>query len=247
MTKTNFLQDLNLKNYTIQDQLQFAWKTKKVWWYTATSRTQARFTRTKLGSFWLGLTNLLTVAALGSVYGVVFEVSDLKNYVVYLGLGIVFWNTLSIAIATAPALFERNRENINNIHLPPLFYVLEEWAFHLQTLAQATVIVIIGLSLFQWNLLVNLCFSAIPHLINFVIFMFWLPLLVCIIGARFKDFYQLVPILLQLIFLLSPILYTKNNLGEFGWLAKINIFYQSFSHLRDSLISGETQWMMFLA
>ena len=33
---------------------KFAFKTRKAWWFTATSRSRARFARTTLGSFWLG-------------------------------------------------------------------------------------------------------------------------------------------------------------------------------------------------
>ena len=36
------------------DNFKFAFKSRKAWWYTATSRSRARFARTTLGSFWLG-------------------------------------------------------------------------------------------------------------------------------------------------------------------------------------------------
>ena len=38
-----------------------------------------------LRSFWLGLSNLLSIAALALVYGTVFKVQDFNTYVVYLG------------------------------------------------------------------------------------------------------------------------------------------------------------------
>ena len=46
-----------------------AWRTRQVWWFTATSRTRARFVRTYFGSFWLGLSNLFSVAVLAAVPG----------------------------------------------------------------------------------------------------------------------------------------------------------------------------------
>jgi lipopolysaccharide transport system permease protein len=99
--------------------------------------------------------------------------------------------------------------------------------------------VMLGLSLFQPSLLANLLFYGLPGTINFLLFMFWLPLFICLLGARFKDVYQLVPIILQLVFLLSPILYRKTNLGSFQWIAAFNPLYQAFSPLRDSLILGK--------
>jgi lipopolysaccharide transport system permease protein len=219
-------------------QLVFAWQTRRVWWFTATARTTARYVRTKLGNLWLGLTNLLTITVLAIVYGTVFKVEDFRAYAVYLGVGLVLWNSLSGAIGSAPRLFEQSRESINNINLPPLFYALEEWAFQVQTFLQSVAMVMVGLSWFQPSLLPNLIVYGLPGTINFLLFMFWLPLIVCLLGARFKDIYQLVPIILQLVFLLSPILYRKETMGPFHWIAAINPLYQAFSPLRESLIHG---------
>jgi len=67
------------------------------------------------------------------------------------------------------------------------------------------------------------------------------------LGARFRDFYQLVPIVLQLGFLLSPILYDKKNLGHFGWTADFNPIYRILSPLRHALLQGEVNISQSLA
>jgi lipopolysaccharide transport system permease protein len=177
----------------------------------------------------------------------VFQVDDFRSYTVYLGVGLLFWNSLSGAIGAAPSLFEKHRDSINNINLPPLFYVLEEWAFQLQTIFQSILIVFGGLSFFEPRLFLNLFTTALPFLLNFIIFLLWLPLLVCLLGARFRDFYQLVPIILQLVFLLSPILYLKKSLGQFQWLAKFNPLYQTIGPLRDSILHGQAELLTVLA
>jgi lipopolysaccharide transport system permease protein len=74
------------------------------------------------------------------------------------------------------------------------------------------------------------------------LFLYWLPVLVCLLGARFRDIYQLVPILLQLIFLLSPILYKRKNLGSMAWTADFNPIYHILSQVRDTLMLGQVQW-----
>jgi lipopolysaccharide transport system permease protein len=239
MALTPDLQRLwRLDNSSPFGQLLFAWQTRRVWWFPATARTTARYVRTKLGNLWLGLTNLLSITVLAIVYGTVFKVADFQAYAVFLGVGLVLWNSLSGAIGSAPLLFEKSRDSINNINLPPLFYALEEWAFQTQTFLQSVAMVLAGLSWFQPSLFPNLIIYGLPGTINLLVFMFWLPLIVCLLGARFKDIYQLVPIILQLVFLLSPILYTKSALGSFQWIAELNPLYQAFSPLRDSLIHG---------
>ena len=74
--------------------------------------------------------------------------------------------------------------------------------------------------------------------INFLLFLYWVPVLVCLLGARYRDLYQLVPIVLQLVFLLSPILYEKKNLAGLAWTADLNPLYRILSPLRHVLIQG---------
>ena len=63
-----------------------------------------------------------------------------------------------------------------------------------------------------------------------------MSLLICLLGVRFRDIYQLVPILLQLTFLLSPILYMKENLGNLIWIVNLNPIYLVISQLRIRLL-----------
>ena len=87
----------------IIESLAYGWRSRRAWWFTATSRTRARFARTALGGFWLGLSNLLSIAALSLVYGTVFKVQDFSNYAVFLGTGLVVWNALAAAIGSFPS------------------------------------------------------------------------------------------------------------------------------------------------
>ena len=233
---------VNAKRQSVLSTVSEAWRIRRAWWFTATSRTRARFARTFLGSFWLGLSNLLSIAALALVYGTVFKVQDFNTYVVYLGTGLVVWNGISAAIGSAPNLFESNHTHVHNTNLNPIFYVLEEWAFQLQTFLQSFGLVVIALSWFQHSLLVNLLLYGWLPLLNLFLFLFWAPAIVCLLGARYRDFYQLVPIVLQLVFLLSPILYRKDNLGAMAWTANLNPIYRVLSLVRHALMAGEVQW-----
>jgi lipopolysaccharide transport system permease protein len=223
---------------SVASTLREAWDLRRVWWFTATARTRARFARTVFGSFWLGFSNLLSIAVLALVYGTVFKVTDFNAYVVYLGLGLVTWNSIAAAVGTAPSLFEHNAQHVHNTNLNPIFYTLEEWAFQVQTFFQSFVLVILALSFFQSSLIPHLLIAGWLPILNLLLFLWWLPVIVCLLGARYRDLYQLVPIILQLIFLLSPILYEKKSLGALSWTADLNPLYHVLSSLRHSLIYG---------
>ena len=224
---------------SVLDSFRYAWHSRRAWWFTATARTRARYARTTLGSFWLGLSNLLSIAVLGIVYGTVFKVQNFNHYIVFLGTGLVVWNSMASAIGSAPSLLEINAGHIRNTNLHPIYYTLEEWAFQIQTFFQSFILVILVLTYFQHSLILNLILHGWLPMVNLLIFMYWMPLIVCLLGARYRDLYQLVPIFLQLVFLLSPILYEKSNLGHLAWAADYNPFYRVLSPVRHALITGE--------
>ena len=219
--------------------LHFGWKTRRAWLFTATARTRERFARTVLGSFWLGLSNLLSVGVLSFVYGAIFKVKDFDSYVVYLGIGLVVWNSLAAALQSSSNLFKANATNIKNTNIHPIFYSLEEWMFQLQTFFQSFGLVLVVMSFFQPSLIPHLISAGLIPLLNLLLFVYWLPLLLCLLGARYEDFFQLVPIVLQLMFLLTPILYRRETLGSLAWTADLNPLYRVLSDLRHALIDGD--------
>ena len=92
---------------------------------------------------------------------------------------------------------------------------------------------------FKINLLVNLMISVWFPLLNFILFIYWFPLMICILSIWYTDISQLVPVVLQILFLISPILYNKENLGDLLWISNINLPYQIISQVRDCLVFGE--------
>ena len=111
----------------------------------------------------------------------------------------------------------------------------------MQTFLQSFTLVVFVLTVFQPTLITNLVTAGLLPLANLLLFLYWFPVLLCLAGAEFEDFYQLVPIVIQLVFLLSPILYEKKALAQLSWTADINPFYIVLSELRNSLING--RWM----
>tara|TARA_B100000575_G_C23102080_1_gene635862 strand:- start:142 stop:972 length:831 start_codon:yes stop_codon:yes gene_type:complete len=218
-------------------------KLYRVWTFTAWARTEERFARTTLGSLWLGLSNLLSISLLSIVYGTVFKVDNFSEYVVYLGFGMVLWSSISTSISSAPNILLQNEIKIKNTNTNILFYPLEEWWFQLHNFFQSFLIVFLGLLFFDKSIIFHFLFNSALPLLNFILFMFWSPLLICLLGIRYRDIYQLVPILLQLTFLLSPILYLKENLGKLIWIVNLNPIYLIISQFRDSIISANNNYL----
>ena len=211
--------------------------TRRTYWFTATSKTKARYARTTLGSLWLGVSTLLTVLCLGTVYGAIFKVTNFREYFIYLGFGLVIWTPISEAITQAPLVFTKNSNSLKNSRIKPIFFVCQEWAFQLQSFLQAFAMVLLVFLIISPNLFWNLGFSLI-HFLNLFLFIFWIQLLTSLLGTKFTDLFQLLPVLTNLLFLLSPILYQKSSLGSFSLIADLNPIYQVLRLLRSSIING---------
>ena len=73
--------------------------------------------------------------------------------------------------------------------------------------------------------------------------MYWVPLLICIAGSKYRDLYQLIPAAVQLLFLITPVLYKKQSLGGFEWIAQINPVFIAINPLRESIIGSDASFI----
>lgn len=113
---------------------------------------------------------------------------------------------------------------------------MESWAFQVQNLVISSIVVIGAPLCIGPSILFNaLAFAWLPVL-NLLILLFWLPSLICLLGIRFRDMYQLVPMSLQILFLITPILYESNRLGSLGWSVCVNPIYQIIAPIRSSIL-----------
>ena len=212
--------------------------TPTIWWYTAWSRTKARFIRTYLGNIWIGLSNLLAVCALGSVYRFIFKVSNFKYYFGYLGIGITIWGFIAGTILASSSIFQTTKLKSLNSEFTPSYFFLEEVFFQLYCFIQAALPVLLVLLIIGVANPLTILISIIPS-INLFLVVFIISGLIAVIGAKYKDIAQLIPVILQLIFLASPIMFYKEAMGRAYIISKYNILYRSLDSVRAALLDGD--------
>ncbi|TGG94813.1 MAG: phosphate ABC transporter permease [Aphanocapsa feldmannii 277cV] len=217
----------------------FQWR---VWWYSATLKTKVQLQRTKLGSIWLGLANLLVASSLGTVYGTLFKVSDWHSYFAYLAVGITTWTFMASVLSSSPRLFTTNKQRLLSTNLTPAFVCLEDLAFALQTFIPSIITIVIASALiFKPIIFINTLTLAIFPFFSIIMMIFAFHAILSCLGAFFHDLYQIIPIVLQLSFLTSPILYAKEALGDKIWIAKINPLYVCLEVFRTTILEGDLQ------
>ena len=212
--------------------------TPTIWWYTAWTRTKARFIRTYLGNIWIGLSNLLAVCALGSVYRFIFNVTNFKYYFGYLGIGITIWGFIAGTILSSSSIFQTTKLKSLNSEFTPSYFFLEEVFFQLYCFLQASLPVLIVLLIIGVINPITIFLSIIPA-INLFFVVFIIAGLIALVGAKYKDIAQLIPVILQLIFLASPIMFYKEAMGRAYIVSKYNILYRSLDSVRAALLDGK--------
>lgn len=222
--------------------------TPTIWWYTAYSRTKARFIRTYLGSFWIGLSNLLAVSVLGLVYKFVFSVTNFSYYYAYLAFGLTLWSFVSGCPLSCGGVFQASRDRSLNSDFTPSFFFLEEFCFQLLSFVQALIPVLIVTLLFKMTNIYNIVLSILPVL-NIFLAVFSLSAFTALIGAKYKDIGMLFPVVFQLMFLTSPIMFYREAAGRAYIVSKYNPIYRLLNSARSALLDGylslQTQFLVF--
>ena len=221
--------------------------TPSIWWFTAWTRTKARFVRTYLGNFWIGLSNLLAVLVLGFVYRYVFSVDNFKYYFCYLAIGVTLWSFASGSVLACSGVFQATRDKSMNSEFTPSYFLLEEFSFQLYCFVQAIIPILLVVIVLGVVTPVSLIFSILP-LINFTFFIFISSVASALIGGKYKDIGQLFPVLFQLMFLTSPIMFFKESAKAAYVIAQFNPLYRLMSSVRTSLLDAHVSWslQMFL-
>ena len=80
-------------------------------------------------------------------------------------------------------------------------------------------------------------------LVNLLLGCLWLTLLIAPIAVTLADLHQLMPVLLQIGFLSSPILFYRQSLGSLSWVAQLNPLYAWVRMARDPFL-GQPHWAL---
>jgi ABC-type polysaccharide/polyol phosphate export permease len=211
--------------------------------YSAWLRLRLPYQRTRLGRSWLSLSTLLSLIVLGIVYGQLTRVADWRSYACYLSLGLLSWNLLAGSIASSCDLLHRVRTQLLNQEIKPSYYVLEQWLTQLFIFLQASLGIGLALSIAQPSILQSLITGGWLGLLNLWLGCLWLSLLITPLSVRWPDIVPLVPVVLQLSFLASPILYYSSSLGKLAWLSNLNPLFQWIRLARQAWL-GTMDWSL---
>jgi len=237
-----------------KDLLQGA-KQHELWLMLGLQDIKQRYRRSILGPFWITIATGVMALALGLLYSMLFQL-PLADFLPHVTVGLIMWNFISGAIREGSTIFIDNEGLIKQLPAPLSVHVYRlVWR---QTL-------FLGHNLIIWLLLIVIFprslgwefFLVIPGMLLLVVNGVWVAMFFGMVATRFRDVAPLLEALTQLLFYVTPIVWTTKTLTDQGGavadrarLAEINPLYHYLEIVRSPLIGEPIEayhWWIVLA
>jgi lipopolysaccharide transport system permease protein len=207
----------------------------RLWLLLGMNDIRQRYQRSRVGQFWITLSMLVTIVALGGVYSALFRMS-LREYLPSLTLGIVVWALISSMVTEASSVFIGAESYLQQVPMPKSIFVHRMLVRNLVTFAHNVTIVPLLYLAFGiapgWPILLAPIGLAIATINGF-----WIGLLVGMLCARFRDLPQIVASLMQIAFFVTPVMWRQDQLPpELSWLVDVNPLANLLRLIREPLL-----------
>ena len=204
-----------------------------------------RYVGTGLGQFWYILSPIITIF----IYTVIFSdfmkmklniIDNTYAYSIYLVPGLLAWTTFSVIIGRLTNSFEEKANLIKKINVPAYTFQL---SILLTELFLFFISIALGLGfLFLVDQPITLAFLwLVPVMLIQVVFAFAIGVIISLFTPFFKDLKEAVPVIIQLWFWMTPIIYMKEMIAnKYPLLLIYNPFYHFVHIYQDIFLYAKT-------
>jgi ABC-type polysaccharide/polyol phosphate export permease len=205
-----------------------------LWSHLAAHDIRQRFRRSVLGPIWLTLSMGIMIGALGVVFSGLFR-QDIATTLPYIATGIIFWGLLIGCINEGTVVFITAESFIRNVPVPISlhFYRMMArniiiWCFNMAI--YVLVVLYFGTPI-GWDILL-----FIPGFVLFIVNAGWIALAAGVLSTRFRDIPQVIANGMQVIFFVTPIFWSPENLPGRPAFVTLNPFYHLIDIVRLPLL-----------
>lgn len=200
------------------------------------SNLKLRYRRSVLGFLWTVLAPMLNYLVMGIVFSLLMR-DRMDNYFVYYFSGAVFFTIISATLNRAPTFLISNEQFIRKIYIPKLIFVLNGTFYEIANFILSA-ISLLALGFLTGHL--DLSWHSLLIVIPIFLLTFMLLGLGCIISIAsvyFRDFLHIIPVIVQAVFFLTPVIYDKSMIpSEYQFLIYFNPFFYFLEIYRQPLV-----------
>lgn len=222
-----------------------------VWSMLALHDIKQRYRRSIIGPFWITISAGILVGSLGFLYSVLFN-QNIDTYLPFLAVGLIIWMFISTLLNEATTVFVSSEGMLKQIRLPLTVHVCRMVYRNLIIFAHNAVIIVFVMIWAQtpitWGLIL------IPAALILISFNgINVGLILGILSTRFRDIAQLVASIIQVIFFVTPIMWSPEILYGRGvnmtWIIEYNPAYYFIEIVRGPVLGSEISlnpWLVVL-
>lgn len=214
----------------------------KLWrvaWFLGMQDMRARFRRSHIGPFWILINLGVWVGGVGVVYGLMFG-QPAAAFLPQLMAGFVIWGYISSTMLDAGQSFVNAQGYIKQFAFPKQVHILRSWfnhglVFGIGLLALFVVLIFLG----RFSVLGML--MSLPGLALLLVAGLGHNAVFAYVGARYRDLPHAMGGALQVIFLVTPIVFPISMLKSNGldWVYQFNPMHYLIDIVRHPLLTGQ--------
>jgi len=195
-----------------------------------------RYRRSRVGAFWLTINMSILIAVLGFVFGSLFAV-PLDEFLPYLAIGLILWGFISTSIIEGCTSFVDVKDMVLQVNVPFSIHLFRIVWRNVIILAHNLLIIPIIFLIFEKPLTMDILF-LLPGFIILLVNLLWMMMILSVFCTRFRDMVQIIQNFMQVMFYLTPIIWSIDMLPERANIAllELNPFYHLITLLRSPLL-----------
>jgi ABC-2 type transport system permease protein len=222
----------------IKDLTDGATVHRELWIELGWQDIKQRYRRSVIGPFWITIATGVTAGALALLWSVLLH-ANVRELLPQLTVGFILWSFIQNSIIDGSEVFIENEGLIKQLPAPLSVHVYRLVWRQLIFLAHNAIIYVVVIAVFppahwSWSQL-----SAIPAIALLVINAGWVAMFFGILATRFRDIAPLLTALVQLLFYVTPVVWTLNTVpggnSQRAQLVKLNPLYHYLEIVRGPL------------
>lgn len=206
------------------------------------------YTRSLLGPLWLTLSMGFMVLGLGILYSEIFKI-DVAVYLPRLAIGLILWGFINGLVNGSCSVFTAAGASIRQVKLPLSLYVFQFVWSQVLTLSHNFLIYIIVAIVFMINPGVT-ALLFVPAMVIIILNGVFIALILGPLCARFRDVPMIIGSVMQIVFFMTPILWSTESMPQRAWFLLANPFYHFIEIVRDPLLGSSgtaLNWLVCIA
>lgn len=206
-------------------------------WHLANLDLRNRNRHSRIGRGWFAITQAIGVAGIGTVYGKVFGL-PLDVFIPYLASGLVAWALIAGFIGEATGTFVASAPYLTQMRLPLSLFALRAVFRNAVQFSFRATVVVAAFALFG-HVPGPEALLALPGVLLVLASGAGLALVGGMLGARFRDLGPFVTAILPFLFLITPIIWMADRLGDARWIVVYNPLYHYVKVVRGPLLGHD--------